>query len=158
MAKAHDELTGILKKDHQEVKAIFGKLEKEKDAGTREELLDQLSRVLEPHLSAEEEAFYPALQKTGEGKETALQALEEHHVTKLVLEEVMDMAGSEESFKAKTTVLKELVFHHIQEEESEVFKIFNKVIKNDEARQVLEDFREAKSSRMAALEEESEMT
>jgi hemerythrin-like domain-containing protein len=75
----------------------------------------------------------------------------------MVLNELLDMSGSDEGFKAKASVLKELVFHHIQEEESKVFNVFKKALKSDEAEGVLDGFQKAKSSRKKALEKEPAM-
>jgi hemerythrin-like domain-containing protein len=157
MTKMHDELISIIKHDHEELKKMFGSLEKEKNSSAREKLVQKIHLEIDPHMAGEEAAFYPALKKTEEGKEIALEALEEHHVAKMVLKELMAMSGSEEGFKAKASVLKELVSHHIEEEESKVFNVFKKVLKSEEAEKVLNGFNQAKSSKKKALEKEPAM-
>ncbi len=50
------------------------------------------------------------------------EALEEHHVVKLVLADLPHVDPEDERFEAKMTVLSELVEHHADEEEKEMFK------------------------------------
>jgi hypothetical protein len=50
------------------------------------------------------------------------EALEEHHVVKLVLRELPQVDPEDERFEAKMTILSELVEHHADEEEEEMFK------------------------------------
>jgi hemerythrin-like domain-containing protein len=50
-----------------------------------------------------------------------LEAFEEHHVVDLVLAELPELDPEDERFAAKMTVLSELVEHHADEEEKEMF-------------------------------------
>jgi hypothetical protein len=50
------------------------------------------------------------------------EAYEEHHVVKLVLNELPQISAMDERFEAKMTVLEELIDHHVEEEEKEMFK------------------------------------
>ncbi len=60
------------------------------------------------------------------------EAIEEHHVVKLVLPEIGDTDPSSEPFAAKAKVLKELVVHHAKEEERQMFVEARKVWDSDE--------------------------
>jgi len=62
------------------------------------------------------------------------EAKEEHHVVKLVLPEVHENGGNLEEFAAKAKVLKELVEHHADEEEDEMFPEARKVLSRAELR------------------------
>ena len=55
------------------------------------------------------------------------EAIEEHHVVKMVLKELSSFDGSEENVKAKVKVLSEMVQHHVEEEESEMFPEMQKM-------------------------------
>ncbi len=46
----------------------------------------------------------------------------EHHVVKFLLAELGNMKPSDDHFDAKVTVLCELVKHHVEEEEEEIFE------------------------------------
>ena len=56
-----------------------------------------------------------------------LEAYEEHHVVKLVLAELPKVDPEDERFEAKMTVLEELVEHHVEEEEDEMFELADKI-------------------------------
>ena len=114
--------TSLLKKQHQEVKGLFRKIDKTEDASGRQDLMTQIIEKLTVHSTIEEEIFYPAVRGLGSQKaeDIILEALEEHHVVKLVLEELPTMDPEDEHFSAKMTVLSELVEHHAEEEEDEM--------------------------------------
>ena len=119
--------TDLLKKQHKEVKALFKKIEKTENARERRQLMEQISQQLELHTQIEEEIFYPAVRESGKKAEEMIdEAYEEHHVVKLVLQELPQVDPEDERFEAKMTVLSELVQHHVEEEESEMFKIAEK--------------------------------
>lgn len=120
--------TELLKKQHREVKALFRRAKKA-DAGERTEILDEIAQNLEHHMRIEEEIFYPAVQEVGTKKaeEMVPEAYKEHHVVKLVLEELPDLDPENERFEAKMTVLEELIQHHVDEEEKEMFQLAEKL-------------------------------
>jgi hemerythrin superfamily protein len=116
--------TDILKKQHREVKALFKKMDNTEDARGRKQLLDEITRALQLHTRLEEEIFYPAVRglETRKAEEMVAEAFEEHHVVDLVLEDLPNVDPEDERFEAKMTVLSELVEHHADEEEKEMFK------------------------------------
>jgi hemerythrin superfamily protein len=119
----------LLKKQHKDVKTLFKKIEKTEDARQRRQLMDQISTALEAHTTIEEEMFYPAVREleTKKAEEMVNEAIEEHHVVKLVLQELPEVDPGDERFEAKMTVLSELVQHHVEEEEEEMFKTAKKI-------------------------------
>jgi hemerythrin superfamily protein len=125
--------TDLLKKQHKEVKTLFKKLEKTENARERRRLMNEISVDLEGHAAIEEEMFYPAVRglETQKAEEMVLEALEEHHVVKLVLAELPKTDPEDERFEAKMTVLSELVEHHADEEEKEMFKLAQKLGKDE---------------------------
>jgi hemerythrin superfamily protein len=120
--------TDLLKRQHREVKGMFKEVEKTESARERRRLLDEIGRALKAHTAIEEEIFYPAVREIGTDKaeEMYAEALEEHHVVDLVLAELPDLDPEDERFKAKMTVLSELVEHHADEEEKEMFPMAEK--------------------------------
>lgn len=121
--------TDLLTKQHEEVKALFKQVLKTENAGERRKFLDKISLALQAHTTIEEEMFYPAVHGLGteKAKEMVAEALEEHHVVKLVLKELPNVDLDDERFEAKMTVLSELVEHHADEEEEEMFKTAQKI-------------------------------
>lgn len=121
--------TDLLKKQHRQVKTLFKQLEKTEDARGRRQLMDQVADALKLHTRLEEEVFYPAVAEMGtqKAREMIMEAFEEHHVVDLVLAELPKVDPEDERFEAKMTVLSELVEHHVEEEESEMFKLAQKL-------------------------------
>ena len=121
--------TDLLKKQHKEVKALFKKIENTEGARERRRLMNEISIALEGHTAIEEEMFYPAVRglETQKAEEMVLEAFEEHRVVKLVLAELPQVDPADERFEAKMTVLSELVEHHADEEEEEMFKTAKKI-------------------------------
>ena len=119
----------LLKKQHKEVKGLFKKIEKTENARQRRQLMDEITTALEGHTTIEEEMFYPAVKEleTKKAEEMVAEAFEEHHVVKLVLAELPKVDPEDERFEAKMTVLSELVEHHADEEEEEMFKLAKKI-------------------------------
>jgi hemerythrin HHE cation binding domain-containing protein len=125
--------TDLLKKQHKEVKALFKKIENTEGARERRRLMNEISIALEGHTAIEEEMFYPAVRglETQKAEEMILEAFEEHHVVKLVLAELPQVDPADDRFEAKMTVLSELVEHHADEEEKEMFKLAQKLGKDE---------------------------
>lgn len=119
----------LLKKQHKEVKALFKKIEKTEDGRQRRQLLDQIVTALEGHTTIEEEMFYPAVRELEikKAREMVNEAYEEHNVVKLVLKELPEVDPEDERFEAKMAVLSELVEHHADEEEKEMFKTAKRI-------------------------------
>jgi Hemerythrin HHE cation binding domain len=122
----------LLMKQHREVEALFKKIEQTEKADERKELMGQIKQKLELHTMIEEDIFYPAIREldTDKAEEMVLEAYEEHHVVKLVLAELPKVDPEDERFEAKMTVLKELVEHHVEEEEQDkggLFKLAKKL-------------------------------
>ena len=120
--------TELLKKQHREVKTLFRQVKKA-DARGRRSGMDEIAAKLEAHMRIEQEIFYPAVQEIGTKKadEIVPEAFEEHHVVELVLGELPGVDPKDERFEAKMTVLEELVEHHVEEEEKEMFKLAEKL-------------------------------
>ena len=118
----------LLKKQHREVEALFKKIEKARGA-QRRALMDELTANLKLHMAIEEKIFYPAVQQlpAKKAEDMTLEAYEEHAVVKLVLAELPGVDPEDERFDAKMTVLSELIEHHVEEEEDEMFKTAKKL-------------------------------
>jgi hypothetical protein len=117
--------TTLLKNQHREVRDLFKRIQKADDGEQRRALLDDIADKLRAHMTIEEEIFYPAVRDgvgTKKVQEMVPEAYEEHHVVKLVLDELPRLDTEDERFEAKMTVLEELIEHHDEEEERSMFK------------------------------------
>ena len=131
----------LLKADHKKVRGLLTSLEKasERSADRRTKLLQQIEAEIHVHSTIEEEIFYPAFRDAVKKKDDRVlyqEALEEHHVVDLVMPEVKASDPAGDVFAAKAKVLKELIEHHADEEEKEMFKTARKVLDKDELREL----------------------
>jgi hemerythrin superfamily protein len=123
---ARTDAISMLKADHEKVRGLLAQLEKstEKGAKKREQLLSQIAEELTIHTTIEEEIFYPSYRDAVAKKEDRKlyqEAIEEHHVVDLVMPEIEETDPTSEVFSAKAKVLKEIVEHHAEEEEKQMF-------------------------------------
>lgn len=123
----------LLLEDHKRVKAILGQLSDstERAVKKRTELLNKLEMEITIHTRLEEEILYPVFKKAG-GKEQGVmyhEAKEEHRtVDSLVLPDLKKTAPDSLEFSGRAKVVKELLEHHIEEEETEMFPQARKLL------------------------------
>jgi hemerythrin superfamily protein len=110
----------MLKADHRHVQDLFTKFE-DADKRARASIADETLTALEVHAALEEELVYPAVAEVIDDEELINEAKEEHHVAKVLIKELRKMDAEDEGFSTKFKVLGELVGHHIEEEEGEMF-------------------------------------
>jgi hemerythrin superfamily protein len=118
----------LLKKQHREVEKLFEKYE---EAGSRREktkLFLQVADLLAAHAELEETIFYPAVM-VDETEDELREAVEEHLAVKRVLADLLSMSPDHPQFDAKVQVACDLVEHHVEEEERELFKIVQRIAK-----------------------------
>jgi hemerythrin superfamily protein len=140
----------VLKADHRHVSELFDRFEGlgERAYATRERTLDRIIEELSIHAGIEENVFYPAVRaRFAERDESmVLEALEEHHVVKLLLRELESMDPRSERYVAKVTVLREIVEHHVEEEETELFKRVRDSFSRSELRDLGAELEAARSA------------
>ena len=138
--------TDFLRKQHREVLSLMKKA-LASDGGDRRELIDQICESLKMHTMLEEQIFYPAYREvvgTKKGTDMVDEAYQEHHVVDLVIDELPRVDVEDDSFRARITVLKELVEHHVEEEQDEMFPSAEKKLGKDR----LEELGEEMQARM----------
>jgi len=111
----------MIRDGHERVQRLFEEFESSEGAERRRVVPNAL-RELVAHTAMEEEIFYPRLRRKVGADDPSMfdEALEEHHVAKVLIGELQNMAPGDERFDAKFKVLAEAVRHHIREEESKM--------------------------------------
>lgn len=128
----------VLKKDHEVVRKMLDELAETSNRASkkRHELLEKVSKELEIHTRVEEEILYPAMKEAGGKQEINrmyFEAIEEHRaVEKLVIPDLEKTEVETDQFAGRVKVLKELVEHHVDEEESEMFPKIQAMFSKDE--------------------------
>ena len=125
MSGQEGDVIDLLMADHRKVEGLFEEFENSRTKIQRRKLLEKIITELSLHATAEEKHVYPAYMQ--EDEDMTQEAIEEHHVVKMVLKELSSFDGSEEKVKAKVKVLSEMVQHHVEEEESEMFPEMRKM-------------------------------
>jgi hemerythrin-like domain-containing protein len=125
----------IIKKEHREVAALLDKVQKlEPEDKQMKQLAAEIELKLSTHLDIEERLFYAKLRS--ESKEDDVvdvyEGYTEHDVAKHLIELLQRGRATPEKFKAELQVLSESVKHHVQEEESTIFKIAKKQMDSKE--------------------------
>lgn len=128
----------LLRKDHETVKGLFSEFESASSVSDQGRLVRESLLELDVHAAIEEEIYYPAAEQAlGEaGEDTMHEAEEEHHVVHVLTEEIRGLGADDPQFKAKFTVLMEMVRHHIEEEEQEMLPKASKALGADRSREL----------------------
>ncbi len=128
--------TSLLKEQHRKVEALFSQVE-----GGKHDVLVELANNLVAHMAIEQEIFYPAVRSLD--RDQVSESFEEHSVAELALKRALETDSDDEQFSARVRVLKELVLHHVKEEEGELFpKVEKKMSETD-----LDDLAQAMQAR-----------
>ena len=140
----------LLIEDHERVKDLLSRITEstERAVKTRTELLDKLETEVTIHTRLEEEILYPAYKEAG-GKEQLkmyYEAKEEHRaVDSMVLPDLKATDPGSVQFSGRAKVCKELLEHHIEEEESEMFPEARELIGNTRLEELGEQMAELKT-------------
>lgn len=132
----------LLKQDHAKVRDLLKELTETTTRAykTRSELLLEIASEIEVHTTLEEEIFYPAFKAAAEkADDRALyhEALEEHRAAgELVLPDLLKTDVQSDQFSGRAKVLKELIEHHADEEEKEMFPRARKLMDKAELEQL----------------------
>ncbi|MFP4416162.1 MAG: hemerythrin domain-containing protein [Chitinispirillaceae bacterium] len=147
-----DELFERIKNDHENIQELLEQLRRTGANHYRRRmgLLMSLREQLEPHMRAEEHVIYPALRVDEETDEDALDAVEEHHMAQILLDELEMLPATNEHWGAKLRVLKDLISRHIDEEENRIFDDIREVVASDKQLQLARQFIEAKTGALYA--------
>lgn len=145
----------LLTKEHEQVKDLLEQLKEtdESEEDTREQLFKKLKSELIPHLKAEEAAYYPILIDEDQSREQALEAKEEHHAAELILYELEKLSKKNERWGAKLSVFKEMVEHHIEEEQEELFDVTKEVLDDEAIEGIMKNFKKEKQNSLKQMSE-----
>ena len=129
----------MLKSDHATLKRILRELNEVTAPKERERLAADLEREVKMHAQIEEEVFYPAFKARTEKTDDVdmfYEAAEEHHIVDMVLPALKAANPKSHEFEAKAQVLKDLIEHHIREEEGEMFAAARRVFPEEQLREI----------------------
>ncbi len=147
----------LLKADHKTVKGLFKEAEGLSDRAKVQlkRLGDQICKELTVHAQIEEQIFYPAIKQSAGKKhkeeyDLVLESVEEHALVKHVIRDLEAIDGSDETYKPKLKVLKEIVEDHVKEEERDMFPGVRDLMDEDELLELGRRMSELKAQAKAA--------
>lgn len=143
------EITQALKTDHRELQKLIKSVNKSEDADERRRLFTEFAELLIKHSKAEEKVVYDALIATGEDeeREQGHEGYTEHMLAETLLKKLK--AGADPlspEWSAEAKVLMELLDHHIEEEEGEIFDTVKEDFELAERKEMGEAFETAKEA------------
>jgi hemerythrin superfamily protein len=114
----------LLTQDHREVSGLFSQYADlaDGDKAGKKRLGDQICTALMLHATVEEEIFYPAVRNAGVVAEDILnQAVAAHGSAEKLIAQLRGMDAGDASYDDKVVALSEVIVHHVDQEESEIF-------------------------------------
>ncbi|SOC53206.1 Hemerythrin HHE cation binding domain-containing protein [Chromohalobacter canadensis] len=119
------------------------------DSDGRDELFKRVRVELEHHAGAEERALYIPMLEHDMTQEKARHSVAEHHEIDELIETLQQTDYSSPSWLATARQLQEMVTHHLDEEEQEVFQLAGRVF-DDATKQSLADTYQEEMQRLAS--------
>ena len=118
------EILDTLKQEHEEVADMLKKLVDSESGVARKNTLAKIKAALLPHIEAEQTVLYDALIAVGDKKiqQDGKEGYIEHELAALTLAKLEKISNAmSPEFGAAAKVLKELIEHHVKEEERAVW-------------------------------------
>lgn len=134
----------------QEHKPVLGMFEEAMASGSKEALF-RIKAEIDPHMAGEEKLYYPLLEEKEESRDIARRAYIEHNEAKALMYELEGMDESSENWTARINELKEVIIHHVQDEENKVFEKSLNIL-SQQAEEIAKKYLEFKKSYMGKIE------
>jgi len=134
-----------LQAEHDEVQQLLENLAKSDNGRDQKALVSKIKAALVPHTKAEEKIVYDAvLALKGAAKVDGNEGYIEHGLASETLKKLEKLTANTPEFKAAAKVLKELVDHHIKEEESNIWARVKENFSDEQRARMNRDFLMAK--------------
>lgn len=132
-----------LREDHDTQRTLLALLIKTHgDSEGREALFEKAKKALRSHAAAEERALYIPMMELDMTQEKARHSVAEHHEIDELVEELEDTDFSSPGWLAAARKLHELVTHHLDEEEQEVFQLAGRALSDDDKARLADTYRD----------------
>lgn len=131
-----------LREDHAIQRKLANRLlETSGDSDTRRQLYERLRDELQIHARAEERCLYVPMLELDLTQEKARHSIAEHHELDELLEtlDATDMGSPQ--WLVQFRKLHDKLFHHLEEEEHEIFQMAGKGLSDPRIQQLADDYR-----------------
>lgn len=109
--------TSLLESQHRRAESLLKQLES--GVADHEALLTELANHLAAHMAIEQDIFYPAIKRLND--DLVNESYEEHALAEVALKRLLATDPEHDEFRARVVALKDVIQHHVQEEEEELF-------------------------------------
>jgi len=130
-----DDVRALLKKDHDEVKDLLSGLVDGAQGRSRTKLLETLKKNLTAHSRAEEQVVYDALIRMRAKQDVHVSGEEgyvEHGAVDDLLARISRLEAGTDLWLAHAKVIREMLEHHISEEQNEIFAELGDLFSSEE--------------------------
>ena len=144
--EAGNDILDTLQTEHDEVQALLDRLVESENGREQKSLVARIQQALIPHTKAEEKVVYDAVLAL-KGKDAKIDGNEgylEHSLASETLKKLGKLTANGPEFLAAAKVLRELVNHHIQEEERNIWAQVQENFSDEQRGQMNRDFLAAK--------------
>lgn len=137
----------LLKQDHEEVKNMLGDLIALKDDDDyRFVLVEEIKNALIPHARAEEATLYNTLRSVDADKSIVAHSFKEHMEAESLLRILSIKEKTNTDWRSTAIKLRDVLEHHISEEEGRIFSEARKMFTTEEAEAIGAAFSKMKPS------------
>lgn len=142
------EIRDVLKQDHEEILSLARDMAEARTAEKRMSYFSSLKPFLTAHARGEEAVVYVPMTKAkvAEARDLGNEGFVEHSLVDVLMER-MSMPGfaGTDGWKAHATVVKELLEHHIKEEEGDMFPALGKDFSDEQRDKMAAEFAKEKA-------------
>ncbi len=110
-----------IKKEHDLIRDYFLQMENNEDKAP--EIYQDLAVFVLTHHEAEETVVFKELSRKKDVKEAKNELMAEHAAVRRTMQILLDTPPDDPMWMAHLHVLKDLLYHHVEEEENELFQI-----------------------------------
>ena len=143
-----------LHQDHEAVSKLIEQLLKTESAAERSPVFKELMSMLLAHSHAEQNVLYKKMEKSEDEKARsfAFEGTNEHQIVEQQLQKMLQARNkASEQWTAQLTVIRELVNHHVKEEESTGFRCARREFDGEQLEKFGDQFRRQKEKLMAEM-------
>jgi hemerythrin superfamily protein len=140
------DILDTLHAEHDEVRDLLEKLTESETAREQTSLVAKIKLALIPHAKAEEKVVYDrvAALSEEEAKVDGAEGYTEHALASATLDQLAATTPNTPEFKASAKVLKELIDHHVKEEERDIWSLVKENFSAEQRAQMNTEFLAAK--------------
>lgn len=138
-----------IKEEHKIFREKIAEIEKA-DGNMKKELFTELYALIHGHHEAEEKVVFPKIKEKvdKEELEIVLEMIEEHAVGTYQFSVLEKLPVKDETWDAKFSVLKEILDHHMEEEEAELLPLADKLLPKSTLAEILDKFETVNETKM----------